>query len=138
MEEHWIDITEELDDELDTASIHLSRSSSSSCITSVSELSIYHEFDCMIAELHAIQEAQHTTLDHLYRLQESFQLAENTDMETDMETNEEDELAECRKIIEQFHREALDEIESSIPNTFTEKLHRWIDSSERESEEETE
>lgn len=131
MEEYAIDLTEEVDDDSDTQSID---SSSSSCMTSITDLSIYHEFDCMIAELHAIQEAHHHTLESLYRLQGSLQIAENTDIEI----LEEDELAECKKMIERFHKEALQEIEASMPNTFTEQLLNWIDSSERESEEESE
>lgn len=135
MEEPVIDLQEEFD--LQSLSESSFCSSSSSCITSVTDLSIYHEFDCMIAELHAIQESHHATIEHLYRLQAS--LEASADEEEEKEEPEED-LSEWYQIVERFHNEALNEIDSSLPSTFTDQLLKWIDSisSERESEDESE
>lgn len=129
----------DLQEELDTQSVSESSfcSSSSSCMTSVTDLSIYHEFDCMIAELHAIQESHHNTIDHLCRLQAS--LESSTDDEEEQQEPEE-ELSKFYEIVKEFHTEALKEIDSSLPSTFTDQLLKWIDtiSSERESEYESE
>jgi len=118
----------------DTSDID-SVSSSSSCMTSVTDLSIYHEFDCMIAELHAIQEAQHDVLHRLHSIQWPLTAPLEEPLEEEI-----DELAEFKEAIQQFHLQSLEEIASSLPNTFTDKLLTYLDAipSDKESEDETE
>ena len=110
-------------------------SSSSSCMTSITDLSIYHEFDCMIAELHAIQQAQHNVIYDLHRIRDSIQSTDHV-----QEEEEFDETQDLKEAIQQFHLQSLKQIESSLPSTFTEDLLKWIDtiSSEKESENEYE
>lgn len=132
MEEQWIDLDQE-SDESDTESI-LSRSTSSSCITSVTDLSIYHEFDCMIADLHAIQVAQDSALDALHRLQGSILPEDDRILVYD---EKEDDLVDFHDIIQRLHENTLHAIESAdLSYSFTDELLKWIDHLPSEIEEE--
>lgn len=108
-------------------------SSSSSCMTSVTDLSVYHEFDCMIAELHAIQESQGDVLHRLHSIREAIPLVEPFEEEID-------EITEFKEAIQRFHLQSMHEIASSLPTTFTDNLLAYLDAtlSEKESEDETE
>lgn len=54
-----------------------------SVMSSVTDLSIYHEFDQMIAELHSIQNTHNQLIEHFYHLSTSINSTSNNDSEDD-------------------------------------------------------
>jgi hypothetical protein len=91
----------------------------------VTDLSIYHEFDALLGELYAIQEAQHLAIQGLHHLQRMIEPVNEQVMVYDEEL---DDLVEFSEIIERLHQTSMSAIESSSgEHSFTEELLCWID-----------
>jgi hypothetical protein len=122
-----IDLQSDTDEEEDAESLSdlSSHCSSASHMTSVTDLSIYHEFDALLGELYTIQDEQDRAIEHLRELQQMI----TSDNEQVMVYDEEiDDLVEFNEIIERLHQKSMMAIEtSSGGHSFTEELLSWID-----------
>ena len=110
----------------DLPSSHRSMSETSECMTSVTDISIYHEFDCIIAELHAIQGTQHEALEALHRIQGGLHALDDRVMIYDEVA---DDMFDLDEIIDRLHNESMKAIEngSKDTSTFINQLLEWIE-----------
>jgi len=81
-----------------------------SVITSMTDVSIYHEFDLMIAELHSIQQLHHQTIGRFYNLSSSI-----TDITDDdkIYINYKNEKIDLDDFLDKINMESLVEIKES-------------------------
>lgn len=117
--------SEEDNDDAQSLSDLSSYCSSTSHITSVTDLSIYHEFDCLLGELYAIQESQHAAIEGLHRIQRIFRSDEEPITVYDEVV---DDLVDFHDVIDQLHIQTMRMIENKEKgDSFTEQLLQWVD-----------
>lgn len=112
-----IDIDMESDNESDMESV----------MTSVTDLSIYHEFDQMIAELHSIQNTQDHLIQNFHQLSTSIQSVSNNDLNNDkIIITYNKEKVDLEYVLELVYKESMDKIKKEGKMEFSNLLLNYL------------